>query len=331
MKILYTSHRGLPDQRIEKTAYIAKKHGHRPFFLGIGRTGNPDLPVFEDIIMLPRVNYPQVVFSRSLRKAWGEAVSNISPDLIHANDIIAGHLSSALGYPMVYDDHEYWSAQRITFRSWPLRQRITSMPFYLLIPSWERRLLENHVTITVSERIAIEHRRHCEHVFVLQNFSLLDEVRDLPVNPERSGVAYVGGDFSRGRFSSHRNMEGLTEHVTFDAFSGLPRTELYSRLVRYRYGLLPFKATSYAKYSNSAKTFDYLNCGLEVIMTRALYEAHERLPFTVPFDEYPDIPRILETHAPADPADIMNYAHENLVWEAQEDKLFEAYELALEK
>ncbi len=329
MRVLYASHSGLPDQRIERAAFVARQNGHDVYFLGIGRTGRPSLDVFRGVIMLPRINYLQVVFDWPFRRAWRKAISRIDPDLVHANDIIAGHFTSGLSVPMVYDDHEYWSKQRYSLLALAGRQSITVRPFVHLIPFWERDILSKHVTVTVSERIAQEHRRYCRHVYVLHNYPLLREVRELPVNRNRHGIAYIGSDFIRRRFAAHRDMTGLTDFVKFHVLHGLDRRELYLRLTEYRYGLLPFKTTPYTKYSNSAKTFDYLNCGLEVLMTEALYEAHGRLPYTIPFREYRDIPVILSEHEPADPSKIMEFAHKNLVWERQQDKLLEAYGLAL--
>ncbi len=330
MKILHASHKGLPDQRIERAAYVARKHGHQIIFLGMGNKDQPDLDVFDRIVMLPSINNRQAVTDKGARRRWARAVEEISPDIVHANDIIAAEFTRALDVTMVYDDHEYWSAQRIVYQNWPAWKRLAIRPFLKAIPRWEREIVSHHVTITVSQAIAQEHRRYGKYVFVLQNFCLLDEVKDLPVNPQRSGIAYVGDDFRRKKFSPHRDMTGLREHVEFDDFSGLPRRELYLRLTEYKYGLLPFRTNPYTRYSNSAKTFDYLNCGLVVLMSRGLYDAHGGLPYTVPFDSYDQIGEIVEGYDAPPPEEIMRYAHENFVWEAQERTLFEAYSTALE-
>jgi hypothetical protein len=289
----------------------------------------PFLDVFESVTMVRSINNRQAALDKSIRREWAEAIREVDPDLIHANDIIAAKFSSDLGVPMVYDDHEYWSAQRIIYTNWPLWKRIAIRPFLNAIPQWEQEILSKHVTLTVSDGIAKEHRRYCAHVFVLRNFSLKAEVENLQTNPRRSGIVYVGNDFTRPRFASHRNMEGLQESVKFDELYGLPRDELYERLTHYRFGLMPFRTTDYTKYISSTKTFDYLNCGLQVLMTRELLESHDCLPYCYSFDDYADIPRVIERCNKVNPAEIMEYANKNLVWEAQEDKLFEAYELCL--
>ena len=331
MRVLYASHKGLPDQRIEREAYIAKATGHKIDFLGMGNKVTPELKVFENIEMLPSINNRQVVLDKSIRNKWARAIERADPDIVHASDIIAARYTSLTEWPMVYDDHEYWSAQRIIYQSWPIWKRYAIRPFLKVIPEWEHRLLEKHVTITVSEGIAEEHRRICAHVFVLQNYGLSVEVQGLPVKPNRSGVVYVGNDFLRKRFTRHRDMTGLRDYLEFDALSGLPRDELYLRLIAYRVGLLPFKANPYSKYANSAKTFDYLNCGLQVLMTEPLYSAHGELPYTYPFDKYSEIPDLLKSMEKADPAEIMTYAHENFTWESQQDTLFEAYRISVEQ
>lgn len=345
LKILHTSHHGLPDHRVERAAYIARTRGYKIEYMGLGETQEPVLDVFDSITMLRRLNNLQVVFNRSIRKEWIEKIKEIDPDIIHANDIVAARFSSMSGYPMVYDDHEYWSKQRTSYSSWPMWRRLVTLPFTSSIPRWERNLISKHVTITVSEGIAKEHREICSNVFVLQNYCLLEEVKDLPVNPTRVGLVYIGSDLtSKGivtigpdhpltkihRPVPHRDMTGITDHIEFDAIHGLPRNELYQQLIRYKYGLIPFKDNPFAKYSNSAKTFDYLNCGLQVMMTRSIYEAHGCLPYTIPIDDYSDIKPLAEKHKDVSPTEIMDYAHTNLVWTAQQDRLFEAYELCLE-
>jgi hypothetical protein len=297
----------------------------------MGSNRVPFLDVFESITMVRGINNRQAALDKSIRREWAEAVREVDPDLIHANDIIAAKFSSDLGVPMVYDDHEYWSAQRIIYNNWPLWKRIAIRPFLKAIPQWEQEILSKHVTLTVSDGIAEEHRRYCGHVFVLRNFSLKAEVKNLQVNPGRSGIVYVGNDFMRPRFAPHRNMEGLQEFVKFDTLFGLPRNELYQKLTQYQFGLLPFKTTNYTKFISSTKTFDYLNCGLQVLMTRPLFESHGRLPFCHCFDDYSSIPKTIESCGIADPAEIMEYANKNLVWEAQEDKLFEAYNLCMDE
>jgi hypothetical protein len=331
MKILHTTPKGLPDWRIEREAYIARKAGHSVELLGMGKATTPFLDVFDKITMVRAINNRQAALDKSIRKEWADAVESISPDLIHANDIIAAKFSSNLGIPMVYDDHEYWSAQRIIYDRWPFWKRRAIKPFIDVIPIWEREILSKHVTLSVSEEIVREHRKICKHVFLLRNLSLGEEVEGLPSNPNRAGVAYVGGDFKLKRFGLHRDMTGLQDFVKFDSFSGLPRDVLYQNLTNYRFGLLPFRTTPYTKYISSTKTFDYLNCGLQVLMTRTLHKSHGSLPYTYPFDDYHEIPTLMEELEPVKPKEIMAYANKELIWEAQQDSLFKAYEIAIEE
>ncbi len=330
MKILHTTPKGLPDWRIEREAYLAGKAGHSVELLGMGDKKTPFLDVFDKITMVRSINNRQAALDKSIRKEWADAVEAISPNLIHANDIIAAVYSSGLGIPMVYDDHEYWSAQLINYRAWTWWKRLAIRPFINIVPKWEKEILSKHVTLTVSEGIANEHRQFCKHVFLLRNLSLGEEVQGLPTNPDRSGVVYVGADFILDRFGAHRDMTGLTDVIDFDALSGLPRDVLYQKLTGYRVGLMPFKTTPYTKYISSTKTFDYLNCGLQVLMTRPLYESHGKLPYTYPFDDYSQIPGMIEDLERVGPEEIMKYANRELVWEAQQDQLFKAYETALE-
>lgn len=329
LKILHTSHKGLPDQRIEREAYIAKSRCHTVKFLGLGAGTTPELDVFSEISMLRSINNRQAALDKRIRREWQDAVDDINPDVIHANDIIAAKFSSGTSYPMVYDDHEYWSKQVIVYKNWAWWKRLAIRPLLKAIPLWENEILSNYVTMTVSEAIANEHRAKCPAIFVLQNYVLRSEVDSLPANENRDGIAYVGNDFVRSKFAPHRNMAGLTDWVEFDSLYGLRRDSLYQNLVNYRFGLLPFKSNRYSKYSNSAKVFDYLNCGVQVLMTRALYDAHGQLPYTYPFDHYSEIPTIIDSTEYVSPSEIMKYAHDNLVWEVQENLLLKAYDMAI--
>ena len=330
MRILHASHRGLPDHRIERAAYIAKQRGHELEFLGMGPV-KPELEVFSHIKTLRTINNRQAALDKLIRKEWADAVREIDPDLIHASDIIAAKYSSDLGIPLVYDDHEYWSAQRIIFNNWPLWKRLAIRPLIKAIPIWEAELLANHVTLTVSKNIAEEHRKRCKHVFLLRNLNLSIEVEAIKDSSDRDGVVYVGADFTRSKFAPHRNMKGLKDHLHFDALSGWSRKELYDQLVHYRFGLLPFLSTPYSKYINSAKTFDYLNCGLQVLMTRDLYEGHGCLPYTIPFDNYSELQTVIDDSERVNSSEIMAYARKNLVWEAQADDLMKAYDIAIKE
>ncbi len=330
MRILHVSHKGLPDHRVEREAFVAKKNGHEMHYLGLGSTKQPSLDVFETITMLRKINNRQVALDQSIRDDWAGEIRRIDPDLIHANDIIAATFTTDLGIPMVYDDHEYWSEQRVAYDAWPFLMRLKSRPFINAIPSWEKSLLQKHVTITVSEGIAEEHRKYCDHVFVLQNYCLYDEVKDLPIDTQREGLVYIGNDFRKKKFLPHRNLTGLKDYLEFDDMTGLSRDEMYKQLLQYRFGLLPFRTIPYHKYSNSAKLFDYLNSGLHVLITRKLFESHGRLPYTIPFDDYSELPDLVKNTPAVNPKEIMDYAHSNLVWAAQQDKLLEAYKIAME-
>jgi len=144
MKILHTTPKGLPDWRIEREAFLASQAGHLVELLGMGNKNVPFLDVFEKITMVRGINTRQAALDKSIRKEWSQAVEEISPDLIHANDIIAAVYSSDLGIPMVYDDHEYWSAQMINYRAWPFWKRIAIRPFINIVPEWEADILSKH-------------------------------------------------------------------------------------------------------------------------------------------------------------------------------------------
>ena len=89
MNILHTSPKGLPDWRIERQSYLSKKKGHHVEFLGLGKRNVPFLDVFDNATMLRSINNRQAALDKKIREEWAQAVTDISPDLIDANDIIA--------------------------------------------------------------------------------------------------------------------------------------------------------------------------------------------------------------------------------------------------
>lgn len=117
MKILSISSDPLPDSRVEKAAYTAKKKGHTIFFAGpqIRNFAFP-LKTFEKTYSTPfkRVaNLRLPPYWNQLTKSLEKVISDCKPDLIHAHNIIAGKLACELDTPFVYDDHEYWPISSI--------------------------------------------------------------------------------------------------------------------------------------------------------------------------------------------------------------------------
>ncbi len=321
MRILHTSHGGLPDARIEKTALVMKNEGHELLFLGGHPTSRQDYGAFSATYHIPVVNHFRVVLDPRFKKRWLKAIDEINPDIVHANNVIAAAMMLETEYPVVYDDHEYWSKQDFRFSNRSLVRRISGKPLVRVTPSWEQHLLERYPVLTVSENIAAEHRQRSKHVEVTGNFPLTSEVIDLPDPEGRKGLVYVGSDFKFDKFTPHRDMTGLKDAVDFNIISGVPHPEMMIGLTEYRIGLTPWRPHPFHRYCDPNKNYEYLNAGLQVLLTSTLKEPFKADPYVHEFDSYEDLPQVLSDLPEQDSAEIMAHARENYVWERNEGKI----------
>ena len=114
MRILYLN-LSLPDHRVEKAAYIAKKNGHTIFYAGDIKKNYKPSKVFGSELFK---EYFKISFSaknnlgfnlKPLIKKLKEIHKEFDFDIIHANNIYCANLASKLDIPFVFDDHEYFS------------------------------------------------------------------------------------------------------------------------------------------------------------------------------------------------------------------------------
>ena len=141
MRILHLSHTGLPDLRIEKTALTMKEEGHELVFLG----GRPfkwqNLDAFGRVLYLPLGNNLEIALSPLVKRKWLKSIEKINPDVIHAHNVWVARFLLGTDYPVIYDDHEYWSKQMQNLRVKSKKAKLTYQPARMLIPGWEKKLL----------------------------------------------------------------------------------------------------------------------------------------------------------------------------------------------
>ena len=328
LRILHTSHTGLPDPRIEKTANTMATRGHELFFLGGRETKYQSIGAFEKTIHCPIGNDLDVAINPRVRKKWIQTIDLVKPDVVHAHNIITARFLLDTGYAVIYDDHEYWSKQVFKYWERKMPRGLSSLPLVLMIPHWEREILERYPVITVSEGIAKEHRASSSHVFITKNYPSLAEVEHIVDQKERSGLVYIGNDFKRPKFLSHRNMAGLDKVIEFDILSGLSHHELMTRLTHYEVGLTPWRQHPFHMYSDPNKHYEYLNAGLQVLVTDSLYHPFENERYVHSFSDYEEIPALVNSLEDISGSTIMDHAKKNYIWEQQEQKIVEAYHRA---
>jgi len=93
LRILHVSHKGLPEHRLERDVFVAKKKGHEMHYFRLGSTKEPSLNVFETITMHRKINNRRVALDQSIRDDWAAEVRRIDRDLIHANGLPKGMIS----------------------------------------------------------------------------------------------------------------------------------------------------------------------------------------------------------------------------------------------
>ncbi|MHA2312969.1 MAG: hypothetical protein ACXADF_15885 [Candidatus Thorarchaeota archaeon] len=146
MRILHLSHTGLPDLRIEKSALTMKKEGHELIFMG-GRPAKwQNLEAFDRTFHAPLGNNLEATLSGRVRKKWLGKIDQIAPDIVHSHNVWVTRYLTDTEYPVIYDDHEYWSKQMQGLKVEPKIQILTLQPARLLIPRWEQRILERFPT-----------------------------------------------------------------------------------------------------------------------------------------------------------------------------------------
>lgn len=356
MRILHLSDQGLPDGRIEKSAYSARKLGHSVFFAG-GRCNGYSLEVkgFDAVFELPftwRANLGEPLHWHRLRRKFATVLSEVKPDLIHANNIICARLASQTGLPYVFDDHELES----------VKTRLThpQLKYHLLhARTWEK--WENAVDapiITVSERIAAHYRELGRSTYLVPNMPCkLETDMVMPNHLEGNGKLrsiYVGGrDFTRGSFLPHRNMEGFLDLFRQNKIGGLtivgdllddpqirstgpiPHLEVMRQLAFHHIGIIPFLPNEYHAYCNVNKAYEYVNAGLLVLVTCTMTPVIRTLgSYCISFADYDDLFKILSDKTRTtkelvkDRPQVISYARSNFVWEKYENNIYDAYKNA---
>lgn len=355
MRILHLSDQGLPDSRVEKSAYSAKKLGYSVYFAG-GRCDGYSLgtPFFDGVFELPftwRANIGDPIHWHRLRKKFEAVRSETRPDIIHANNIICAKLASESRLPYVLDDHELASvSMRMTHRE---RK-------YMLLHAriWEK--WENDTdapVITVSEPIALHYRKLGCGAYLVPNMPCKLET-DAVMTGQIEGngglrSVYVGGDFMHTPFLPHRNMDGFLDLFKQNEIGMLtiigddladpiirstgriPHLEMMRELGRHHIGLIPWHPHAFHAYCNPNKAYEYVNAGLLVLITSDLTPVINTLGrYCVPFDNYQTLVSILSERARgaeelAEGRDeTISYARNNFVWEKYEARIFEAYKNA---
>ena len=298
------------------------------FFLGGGPIKWQDWNTFEETYFLPLGNSLALALNPFVKRRWLKKIDELNPDLVHAHNVIVAHFMLDTEYPVVYDDHEYWSKQTFKFAARSIIRRIATKPLVWKIPHWERKLLERYPVITTNENTAQEHRMTSRHVGVTKNIPYLMEVSGLADRKDRSGIVYVGNDFESPKFLPHRNMAGLTDIIDLSVVNGLTHLEMMEELTRYKIGTTPWLPHPWHPYSEANKNYEYLHAGLQVVVNNVIREPFGDDPYVHGFNGYSDFKQVVDGIEPRPSKEIMVHARKRYIWENQEQEIVDAYTFA---
>jgi hypothetical protein len=366
MKILHLSHEKLPDWRVEKAALTGCKYGHTVYFAGLD-SPNYSSNVFKKIIKLDwnsKARFGIPYYYHLVKKQVKRVLDEIRPDVIHAHNIFAGKMASDFDYPVVYDDHEYWSdhirllLNNNTSKNLNLKNLKLQLRNIIIVKKWtqwEKELLNNYHVITVSNQIITEFKKCTsnKNIYYVPNYPTKTEVEhiDSPIFHDRISSLYSGSDGNHIEKQPHRNIDGLIDLFNFNQvgtlsvlgwaanssqnvnFKGyLNRIEMYKEMTNHSIGLLPWKQHPSHSYVNPNKVYEYAHAGLLVICTSDFLEIQNNLQGNfILFNNYDDLVSTLkECMINVDEINkkrqhIFDFAKENLFWEKNENYIINAY------
>ncbi|MHA2142403.1 MAG: glycosyltransferase family 4 protein [Candidatus Thorarchaeota archaeon] len=302
--------------------------GHELLFIGGRPVARQNLSAFKETKYLPLGNDFQIALSPFPAKKWLKAIDRINPDAIHAHNIIVARILLGTNYPVVYDDHEYWSKQVFKYAERPLPRGLASRPIMYMIPLWERKVLKRYPTLTTTTNAASEHKRICQWVGVTRNFPMQLQVDGLNLQSERRGIVYTGSDFERRKFQPHRDMTNLKRFLKFDVINGLSHREMMEKLVLYKVGITPWHPHPWHPYSDANRNYEYLHAGLHVVVNRSIKSIFEDDPYVHEFEEYESIEALIQSLPDTDPRRIAAHARQTYLWDSQREVIEEAYQRA---
>ena len=235
MKILHLLDTSLPQWRTEKCAISAKKNGHSVYFGG--PINSKHQSVFDktyEIKWTPGARHKFPHQWNAVKKQMKRIIEEVRPDVIHAHNIFSAKMAMEIGdYPLVYNDHEFWSvyvkrqleAYNISKnvnndKSFYLRRLVRNFARDFLKKRWvriwsnaERDLVTRFPTITVSQSIVEAHSKISKNNFHVPNFPLYKEIEfiDEPTYHESLSSVYAGVEAKGIIRPTHRNLEGFFE------------------------------------------------------------------------------------------------------------------------
>ena len=223
---------------------------------------------------------------------------------------------------------------------------------------WEKDLVSSIPTITVSDEIAKELQiigNSPNKVFVVPNFPMKFEIENFekPSFHAKLSSVYAGSDGHNKQQFPNRNIDGLYDvffnqdigNLTIIGWDGrstdkiryagyLDRQVMYKEMTNHSIGLIPFKKHWSHYYTSPNKSYEYAHAGLFVMCISSLKPVREILKeHCITFEDSPDMAsKLLYFKENLDELygkrlKMFNYAHDNLIWEKNEENILNAYKI----
>lgn len=233
MKILHLSDSALPDWRIQKSASSSKKRGDHIYFGGPKSLEcNTEFDQICEISWTSQARNKLPYYWNIVKKQMAKILRELRPDIIHAHNIFCAKMVSEISdYPLVYDDHEYWSMyakikieayshyqKNKSRRSLSARESTRRLAidflnnrFARIWSKAENHLIERYPTITVSNTIINDLRKISKKIFLVPNFPGLEEIMNIrePTFHKNVASVYAGIELKNPIKPLHMDLDGF--------------------------------------------------------------------------------------------------------------------------
>ncbi|MGE3399215.1 MAG: glycosyltransferase [Candidatus Nitrosocosmicus sp.] len=318
---MHLSDGSLPDWRIEKAAISSKNRGYDVYFAGLKPKSNYKRNIFLQVFDLnwsPKARYRLPYQWYTLRKHMKKIIDEVKPDIIHAHNIFSAKMAKEIDkYPVVYDNHEYWSKFLIsqyesstdvsyydTDMLAKIKRNVTTLGNQIkknkrkMWIDWELEITTKFPSLVPSSSIKLELSRISNRIFLLPNFPLKNEIERIEPpndNSEPSSV-YAGTSPYKGYQTPIKNIDGFIDlfamgklgklnvigwnasDTEYIRYHGfLDRTDMINQMSKNSIGFIPWKKHPFHPYCSPNKAFEYAHTGLVVFSTNSLQPIFDTL------------------------------------------------------
>jgi glycosyltransferase involved in cell wall biosynthesis len=245
-------------------------------------------------------------------------IDEVRPDIIHAHNVFSAKMAKEIDvYPIVYDNHEYWSKFLVSqYESNydlnyldndvtdKIKRNITTFGNQIkknkrkMWIEWELEVAAKFPSLVPSSSIKFELSSISNKIFLLPNFPLKSEIEkiDPPRNYNHISSVYAGTSPYKGYQTPIKNIDGFLDlfitgklgklniigwtasDTEFIKYHGfLDRADMINEMSKNSIGFIPWKKHPFHPYCSPNKAFEYAHAGLMVFSTNSLQPIFDTL------------------------------------------------------